>query len=230
MNDIYIGKPDQQSQVIRALTKQIRQTPQGIFVVGGPLRTGKNTAITKTVEDLGYSIQRRYDSVIRPDINMLDEDPEEYLGHWKEAYDRGQRFFAFGEIPVAFQNALSYIKEFYQQAVHDREKLKILFNVISREHPAWKNSEIESLIKSGLRRVFADELRLHTLQTDKKRIMDELWRQRDRGELELSAKVLGFQTYTDDWYALDEVTNHADFERRIMRMMNETDYRHPERR
>jgi len=193
----YIGYPNQQNSVVQELINAVNKTPSGIFVVGGPCRVGKNTAIERVVtEGLGLHIGEQPGEVIRPDVNMYDEIPETYFRYWNDAYKAGQDVYAFGEIPINFKSAFDYIADFYNKGRKDERHLKILFNVVSRNHPAWENEKIKSDIICGLNRSFRPffrDLHLDFLTSDRDKIVDELWRFRNEGAL-FSALVdhLGF--------------------------------------
>jgi hypothetical protein len=218
IDKVYIGNPNQQDSVVQELISAVNKTPSGIFVVGGPCRVGKNTTIERVVtEGLGLPIGERLGDVIRPDVNMYDQIPKTYLRYWDDAYRAGQNVFAFGEIPINFQRALNHVADFYSKGRKDERHLKILFNVVSRNYPAWETEKIRSDIIRGLSRSFSPFLRdvhLDFLTADRDKIVDELWKLRNEGAyFRALAKQLGF----DDVMILYEANrqNFEDFKKYI---------------
>lgn len=178
----YIGYPNKQDSVVQTLTREAKINSSGIFIVGGAGRVGKNTTIKRVVEEgLRLPIARHFGEVIRPDVNMYDEIPDTYFNQWDEAYREGKNIFAFGEIPINFTSAFKYIEGFYNNGLEDGRNLKILFNVISRNHPAWENDEVEADIQNGLIQSFSKNLHLEFLTSDRNKIVKEMWRFRNEG-------------------------------------------------
>lgn len=230
-NNIYVGNSDQQQLVIDALTTDVRRFPQGIFVVGGGGRVGKSTALIKTVGNLDIPIIRQFGSVVRPDLQMYDDEPDLYFSEWEEAYGNGTRLFAFGEVPIQFAKSLNWLRSFYEKAIEvDSEKIKILFNVISRKHPAWKNQEVENDIAVGMSRIFQSDLHFNFLQADPELIIKELWElhKQDRMGYLIAADQLGFKTRSFQFLEATDSGDINDYRQRLMRIMNEGPTQSPE--
>ena len=233
-NSIYVGNPDQQKAVIDLLMQEVRTTPQGIYVVGGGGRVGKNSAITKIVEDgLHAQIGQGSGSVVRPDVNMYHEETSLYLGSWKDAYEEGSKLFVFGEIPIIFDEALKFINDFYQRAIHvDHNPIKVLFNVISKAHPAWQNTELRQDIESVLQSTFPEDLHLQVLHAEKETIVRELWKvlEENHSMYQILAKQLGFETSSSLFWKSESAFEYDEYCRIMMDLMAEKTPPNPERR
>jgi len=231
INAIYVGKLEQQNSVISSLVTEARGTSHGLFIVGGPARTGKNTTIERILDELKVEQIGR----ATPEINVYSDTPEMWIDSWQEAYRKGQRVFARGEIPTQFGETLNCIRNFYQSGIANEPDLRIFFNVINKEHPAWESVKIDQSIRTRLNQVFGEkDLHVHILEADKKRIVDELWKQCNLGWLDFkeSAKQLGFKTR--DFFQLEEddvdLQDYNEFRHGLMQIMGEGSQSDPERR
>lgn len=189
----YIGYPNQQSSVIQKLTYEAKRNPSGIFVVGGAGRVGKNTTVEHIARNL--NLEGSDYNEVSPHVNMNDEIPQDYFYKWDDAYREGSRDFVFGEIPVNFTSAFDYVDRFYQNAKQDGNDIRILFNVISRNHPAWENEDVESDILDGLSTSFSRDLNVEFLSSDRERIVEEMWRFRNEDMYyHILANQIGFRS------------------------------------